>query len=86
MTLRDKAKPYGTGPDIDKIFAFLRACFGISAIDARAHLQRLWRDPRTTLQELATTVMKLAQIALRDLPQVNVRGIPMMLSCNPSTT
>jgi len=38
MTLRDKAKPYGTGPDVDGIFASLRARFGISAIDARARL------------------------------------------------
>jgi len=71
MALRDKAKPYGTGPDIDGIFASLRARFGISAIDARAHLQRLQRDPHTLLQEHATTVMKLAQIAFRDLPQAN---------------
>jgi len=43
----------------------------ISAIDAWAGLQRLRRDPHTTLQEHATTVMKLVQIAFRDLPQVN---------------
>jgi len=71
MALSEKAKPYGTGPDIDGIFASLRAHFGISAIDARARLQRLRRDPHTTLQEHATTVMKLAQIAYRDLPQVH---------------
>ena len=71
MALRDKAKPYGTGPDIDGIFASVRARFGISAIDARARLQRLRRDPHTTLQEHATTVTKLAQIAFCDLPQVN---------------
>jgi len=71
MVLREKAKPYGTGPDIDGIFASLRACFSISAINARARLQRLQRDPHTTLQEHATTVMKLAQIAFRDLPQVH---------------
>jgi len=71
MALRDKAKPYGTGPDIDGIFASLRAHFGISAIDARARLQRLRRDPHTTLQEHATTVMRLAQIAFCDLPQAN---------------
>jgi len=67
----DKAKPYGSGSDIDSIFASLRACFGISAIDARTHLQRLRRDPHTPLQEHATMVMKLAQIAYSDLPQAN---------------
>jgi len=71
MALRDKAKPYGTGPDIDGIFASLQARFGISAIDARARLQRLRRDPHTPLQEHATTMMRLAQIAFRDLPQAN---------------
>jgi len=67
----DKAKPYGLGPDINSIFAFLRARFGISAIDARARLQRLPCDPHTTLQEHAATVMKLAQIAYSNLPQAN---------------
>jgi len=71
MALRDKAKLYGTGPDIDRIFASLRARFGISAIDAWAHLQRLLRDPHMTLQEHATTVIRLAQIAFRDLPQAS---------------
>jgi len=60
MALREKAKPYGVGLDIDGIFASLRARFGISKIDAWARLQRLRRDPHTPLQELATTVMRLA--------------------------
>jgi len=71
MALMDKAKPYDVGPDIDGILASLRARFGISAIDARARLQWVRRDPYTPLQEHATTVMRLAQIAYRDLPQAN---------------
>jgi len=71
MALSDKTKPYRVGPDIDGIFAFLQAHFGISAVDARANLQRLRRDSHTPLQEHTTTVMRLAQIAFRDLPQVN---------------
>jgi len=71
MALSDKAKPYRVGPSIDGIFASLRARFGISAVDARAHLQRLRRDPHTPLQEHATTVMRLARIAFCDLPQAN---------------
>jgi len=59
------------GPDIDGIFASLQARFGISAIDAWGRLQWLRRDPHTPLQEHATTVMRLAQIAFRDLPQAN---------------
>jgi len=71
MALMDKAKPYGVGPDINGIFASLRARFGISAIDARTRLQRLRRDSHTPLQEHATTMMRLAQIAFHDLPQAN---------------
>jgi len=82
MVLSDNAKPYGVGPDIDGIFASLRASFGISAVDAQARLQRLRRDPHTPLQEHATTVMRLAAICLKQ----TVRGILMMPSCNPSTT
>jgi len=61
-------------PDINGIFASLRAHFGISAIDARARLQWLRRDPHTSLplQEYAATVMRLAQIEYRDLPQANL--------------
>jgi len=59
------------GPDIDGVFASLRAHFGISAIDARPRLQRLRRDPHTPLQEHGTTVSRLAQIVFRDLPQAN---------------
>jgi len=55
MALMDKARPYRVGPDIDGIFASVRARFGISVIDARAHLQRLWRDPHTSLQEPCRT-------------------------------
>jgi len=71
MALMDKAKPYGVGLDIDCIFASLRARFGIFAIDSRARLQKLRRDPHTPLQEHATTVMRLAQIAFCNLPQAN---------------
>jgi len=71
MPLIDKAKLYVLGPDIDSIFASLQARFGISAVDARARLQRLQRDPHTLVQEHVTAVMKLAQIAYSDLPQAN---------------
>jgi len=71
MSLMDKAKPYGLGPDINSIFASLLARFGISASDTRAWLQRLRRDPHTSLPEHAATVRKLAQIVYSDLPQAN---------------
>jgi len=49
MALTGKAKPCGVGRSIEEIFASLRARFGIFTVDARAHLQRLRRDPHTPL-------------------------------------
>jgi len=66
--LTEQAKPYGLGTNIGGIFAVLWARFGISAVDARTRLQRLCRSPRTSLQEHAATVKRLAQIAYSDLP------------------
>jgi len=50
MALTEQAKPYGLGTSVDGIFTALRARFGISARDARARLQGLHREPRTSLQ------------------------------------
>jgi len=86
MPLMDKAKPYGLGSDINSIFASLRARFGISA---RVRLQRWRHDPHTSLQEHAAMVMKLAQIAYRDLAiclKQTVKGILTMPLCSLSTT
>jgi len=45
--------------------------YGPVLVSPRARLQRLQRDPHMPLQEHATTVIRLAQIAFRDLPQAN---------------
>jgi len=49
MALTEQAKPYVLGTSVEGIFAVLRARFGISAVDTRAHLQRLCHGPRTPL-------------------------------------
>jgi len=49
MALTEQAKPYGLGTSVDGIYAALQARFSISAVDARAHLPRLRREPRTPL-------------------------------------
>jgi len=69
MALTEQAKPYGLGSSVNGIFAALRARFGISSIDARARLQRLLRRKHTPLQDHATLVKRLAQIAYSDLPE-----------------
>jgi len=71
LALTDKAKPYELGPDVDSIFAALRARFGLLAVDARVCLQGLWHDPRNFLQEHAATVERLTQIAHSDLSPVS---------------
>jgi len=71
MALTEQAKPYGLGTSVDGIFAALRDRFGIFVVDAKTRLQGLHCEPRTPLQDHATTVGKLAQIAYSDLPEVN---------------
>jgi len=71
MALTKQAKPYRLGTSVDGIFTALRARFGISAVDARVCLQGLRREARTPLQDHATTMKRLAQIAYSDLPEVH---------------
>jgi len=71
MALVEQAKPYRLGTSVDGTFAALRARFGISIVDARARLQRLCRETLTSLQDHATTVKRLAQIAYSDLPEAH---------------
>jgi len=47
MALTEQVKPYGLGTSVDGIFTALRACFGISVVDARVRLQGLRREART---------------------------------------
>jgi len=69
--LANKAKPYRLGPDADSIFAALWTRFVLSAVDAKVCLQGLRRDPRTSLQEHALTVKRLAQIAHSEFSPTN---------------
>jgi len=71
MALTEQAKPYRLGTSVDKIFAALRAHFGIFVVDARARLQGLRREPLIPFQDHATAVKRLAQIAYSDLPEVH---------------
>jgi len=47
--LTEQADLYRPGASVAGVFAALRACFGISAVDAKARIQRLRHDPHTTL-------------------------------------
>jgi len=61
--LTEPAKSYPLGPDRDHIFQALWARFGTTARNSRDRLQSLRRDLRTSLQDHANAIDKLAQIA-----------------------
>jgi len=64
--LTGEAKQYGHRPSVDGIFVALQDRFGITALDARSHLQRLLRKEDTSLQDHALAVKRLARIAYSD--------------------
>jgi len=68
---------YGIGPNVDSIFDALRARFGLSARDACVRLPGPKRDPKTQLQEHATVVERLAQVAYGNLPVEGRRSLAL---------
>jgi len=68
LCLTEPAKLYGIGQDVEEKFEVLRARFGLIARDARVQLQGLRRNPKTSLQEQAIVVERLAQVTYGDLP------------------
>jgi len=71
MALTEQAKLYGLGASVDRIFTALRARSGISIKDVRVRLQGLRRQADTPLQDHATRVKRLAQVAYSDLPEAH---------------
>jgi len=72
--LTEQTKPYELKSSVNGIFTALRGRFGISTVDAKAHLQRLLRRKHTPLQDHATIVKRLARIAYSDLPETHQRS------------
>jgi len=68
LYLTGPTKPYGIGQDAGDIFKALRARFGLTARGARLQLQGLRRNLKTNLQEHATVVERLAQVAYGNSP------------------
>jgi len=68
LCLTGPAKPCGISQDVGDIFEALRARFGLTARDARVQIHSLTRNPKTNLQEHATVVERLAQVAYGNLP------------------
>jgi len=60
--LTGSAKSYAIGEDVGQIYQALRARFGLTARDARTKLQNMRRDRRTSLQDHANAIERLALI------------------------
>jgi len=71
MILREQAKLYGLGDSVEGIFTALWGRFGISVIDEKVRLQGLRASRRSPIQNHATKVKKLAQIAYSDFPEAH---------------
>jgi len=69
--LKEGARDCGRSQTIDGIFVALRARYGLSPREARARLNGLRKEARVSLQEHATEVQRLINIAYADLPDHN---------------
>ena len=67
-SLRESAEDCGRAATVQAIYAALRARFGLSPREARSRLGVLRKDSRTSLQEHASEVERLVNIAYGDLP------------------
>jgi hypothetical protein len=67
--LKEGARDCGRAQRLTGIFTALRARFGLSPREARSKLNSLRRETSTTLQEHASEVQRLVDVAYADLPQ-----------------
>jgi len=63
--LTGRAKSFALGPDEAHILQALRTRFGLTSEEASDHLQVMRRDRRTSLEDQANEVERLAQAAFR---------------------
>ena len=66
--LRDAATDCGQADTVDRIYAALRARFGVTARDAWNKLANLRRDYETSLEEHSTEISRLVDVAHEELP------------------
>jgi hypothetical protein len=80
--LKEGARDCGRAQSLMGIFTALRARYGLSPREARAKLNSLRREPATTLQEHASEVQKLVNVAYADLPQCNQADMVVDTFCS----
>ena len=81
-SLKDGAQDCGRPDSIEGILSALKARYGVSPREARTRLTTIRRDPKVTLQEHATEVQKLIDIAYEDLPVRNREAMILETFCN----
>ena len=74
-SLNDSAKDCGRAATLEGIFDALRSKFGLSVREARGRLTTLQRHPTTSLQDHATQVERLMDVAYAELPRDYRRGM-----------
>jgi hypothetical protein len=80
--LKEGARDCGRAQSLMGIFTALRARYGLSPREARAKLNSLRRESSTTLQEHASEVQKLVNVAYADLPQCNQADMVVDTFCS----
>lgn len=80
--LKEGAQDCGRPQTLAGIFTALRARYGLSPREARTRLNGLRRDSSTTLQEHASEVQRLVEIAYADLPRHNRESMVIDTFCN----
>ena len=66
-SLKEGARDCGKAPTVDGVFTNLRARYGLTPREARSRLAALRKDARTTLQEHATEVERLVEVAYQGM-------------------
>jgi hypothetical protein len=80
--LKEGARDCGRAQNLAGVFNALRARYGLSPREARTQLTRLRREPNTTLQEHASEVQRLVNVAYADLPRCNQTDMVIDLFCS----
>jgi hypothetical protein len=81
-TLKEGSKDCGRAASVGGVFSALRARYGLSPREARARLSALRKDVKMTLQEHASAVDRLSQLAYADLPPHHRDDLALETFCN----
>ena len=80
--LKEGAKDCGRAGNLAGVFTALRARYGLTPREARARISTLRKDNRASLQEHATEVDRLCQIAYIELPDRYRASMSLETFCN----